>query len=132
MIPSEWWQVWDCEGVLSEYWDTCDDDTRDEIWTSLQLLREYGVLCPSGVSEALGHQYGLLSLKARSITRKVHIRMIYFFFATVRRRIVIVDVIEKKKRALESADLKVALKRKAEIETGELDAAPFQRRPHFN
>jgi len=129
MIPLEWWQVWECDGVLSDYWDNCDLDTKDELWTSLQMLREHGVLCPSGVSEALGHQHGLFSLKARSITRKVHIRMIYFFVASVRRRIVVVDVIEKKQRALGPADLKNAIKRKANVEAGRTNVAAFERRP---
>lgn len=125
----EWWQIWDCDGVLTRYWDRCDADTKDDLWTSLQLLREYGNRCPSTISEALGHEYKLFSLKAKS-SQKVRIRMIYFFASAVRRRIIFVDVIEKKKRALEPADLKAALKRKADVETGMLNAKAFERRPN--
>jgi hypothetical protein len=51
--------------------------------------------------------------------------MIYFFFSDHARRVVFVDVFEKKKRAIEPADLKVALKRKAAIEGGAA-SAPLQ------
>lgn len=55
--------------------------------------------------------------------------MLYFFFSEKRRRVIFVDVIEKKKRALEPADLKRALKRKAEIEAREENAESFERHP---
>jgi len=125
----DWWQILDCDEVLTSYWDKCDATTRDDLWTSLQLLREYGNRCPSTISEALGHESRLFSLKARSRSRKVQIRLIYFFFSAVRKQIIFVDVIEKKKRALEPADLKTALKRKADVEKGILDAETFRRRP---
>jgi hypothetical protein len=41
---------------------------------------------------------------------KFYIRMLYFSSQTARKQIIFVDVIEKKKRALEPADLKTALK----------------------
>ena len=125
----DWWQISEYEQVLSNYWDKCDSATRDDLWTSLQLLREYGNRCPSTISEALGHDSRLFSLKAKSRSRKVHIRMLYFFFSATRKQIIFVDVIEKKKRALEPADLKIALKRKAEVETGIVNAETFERRP---
>jgi len=96
------------------------------------MLREQGNLCPSNVSEALGHGYGLFALKAKSTSKNVRIRMLYFFFSKERRRVIFLDVLEKKKRALEPADLKRALKRKAEIEASERNAEPFQRKPATN
>ena len=119
----------DCDDILTSYWDKCDDTTRDDLCTSLQLLREYGNRCPSTISEALGRDSRLFSLKAKSRSRKVHIRMIYFFFSAARKEVIFVDVIEKKKRALEPADLKTALRRKSSIETGNIRAETFQRRP---
>lgn len=132
MISSDWWQLHECENALSDYWDSCDIATRDEIWTSLQMLREQGNLCSSNVSEALGHGYGLFALKAKSTSKKVRIRMLFFFFSKERRRVIFVDVLEKKKRALEPLDLKRALRRKAEIEASERNAEPFRRKPDIN
>jgi hypothetical protein len=126
---SNWWQILDYEQVPTSYLDKCNSATRDDLWTSLQLLREYGNRCPSTISEALGHDSRLFSLKAKSRSRKVHIRMIYFFFSAARKQIIFVDVIEKKKRALEPADLKTALKRKADVETGTINAETFGRKP---
>ncbi len=126
---NDWWQILDYDDVLTNYWDNCDGTTRDDLWTSLQLLREYGNRCPSTISEALGHGSRLFSLKAKSRSTKTHIRMLYFFFSAARKQIVFVDVVEKKKRALEPADLRTALKRKAGIEKGMVNAETFERRP---
>ena len=126
---NSWWQILEYDEVLTRYWEAIDNLTRDDLWTSLQLLAEYGNRCPSTISEAPGHDSRLFSLKAKSRSRKVQIRMIYFFFSAARKQIILVDVIEKKKRALTPSDLKTALRRKASVETGSVHAETFQHRP---
>jgi hypothetical protein len=61
------WELWEHGGVLSSYLASCkDEDLLEDVWSSLELLREYGNLCASTTSEALGHGTKLFSLKARS------------------------------------------------------------------
>ncbi len=82
-----------------------------EALTSLRMLQENGIHCPSTVSENLGYEK-LLSLKARA--KKLRVRMLYYF--TENRQVVFVDVLIKKQPALTPRDLKTAVKRKRAIE----------------
>jgi phage-related protein len=101
-------------------WDvvyaSCDQATQELLDRHLFFLRQKGNLCERPISAPLGD--GLFELRAKSA------RMIYIF--RPQRTIIFVHCFIKKVRSVPPAEIKLAKKRRNEIEKGtaKLNALP--------